>query len=313
MISEKEQDSDFSTFIQFFKKYSRTILIYTLIGALGGFFLSFLIPKEYKSAGVVYPPSSTSIENSIEFPNFGYDLEADRLIQIFESREIRDSVIKKFDLIAHFNVDKSNPIWLETLNRKYFSKILFERGPSMSVNVSAQTKDPLLSAAIVNYIFQLTDQLREKIYKKNINAAFVTAKIDYELQQQKVDSAEVILIGKLKQNNMSSLLMLLSDAQISIDIDKLNASGVSASQSTLGADLLAYKASYDLLKEYKGRYIKIKKSYTNPIPRLFVINYAEANFKKVFPSYSTNILIAALFALFVSTVVLLIRYNYARY
>ena len=312
MISEKEQESDFSTLLQFFKKHSRTILLYTVIGALGGFFLSFLIPREYKSEGVVYPPSSTSIDNSIEFPNFGYDLEADRLIQIFESREIRDSVIKKFDLAKHFNVNKNNPIWLETLNRKYFKKILFERGSSMSVNVSAQTKDPLLSAEIVNYIFQLTDQLREKIYKKNINAAYETAKLEYEWQQKKVDSSEVLLIEKLKQNNMSSLLMLLSDAQISIDIDKLSASGVSASQSTLGAELIAYKAAYDLLKEYKGRYIKIKKSYTNPIPRLFVINYAEANFKKVFPSLSTNAILAALFALFVSLTVLLIRFKYVR-
>jgi uncharacterized protein involved in exopolysaccharide biosynthesis len=309
MITETEQKADFSAFIKFIRSHYLLLTVYALLGAGIGFTLTLLIPKEYKSYGIIYPPSSTSIDNSIDFPNFGYDLEADRLIQILGSNGIRDSVNKKFNLAEHFKITTENPEWLDNFTKLYYKHILFERSSSMSVIISTRTKDPVLSAQVVNYIISSVESLRERIYKKNIISAFENAKSDYDLQKNKVDSAEAVLIEVLKKNNLSSLLM--SDAQLMIDIEKLNASDLTGDQAGVGPQLILFKDMYDVLKEYKSRYLKIKKSYDNPIPKLFVINYAEPNYKKTSPSFLLNCLMASLFSLFVATVILFVRQRHA--
>jgi hypothetical protein len=111
---------------------------------------------------------------------------------------------------------------------------------------------------------------------------------------------------KLKQNKLSSLLFLMSDAQISFDMDKLSAVNT-ASDATIGSDIIAFKNMYELLKEYRSRFVKVKKTYSNPIPKLFVINYGEANFKNISPSFTINTGIGFLFALFVTASILFFK------
>jgi capsular polysaccharide biosynthesis protein len=82
MLSESEQKSDTLHFWEFIKKNLRLLIIYSIAGGGLSMVVTFFIPKEYTSSGIIYPPSSTSSDNSIDFPNFGYDVEADRLIQI---------------------------------------------------------------------------------------------------------------------------------------------------------------------------------------------------------------------------------------
>src|SRR5690606_5354954 len=133
MLSEKEQLADTAAFWNFLRKHFKTLLLYGAIGGLGALVITLFIPKEYKSYGIVYPPSSTSIENSIDYPNFGYDVEADRLMQIIESREIREEVIEKFDLVNHFEISKDSPTWHDNLMKKYYKNIKVERTVSMAV------------------------------------------------------------------------------------------------------------------------------------------------------------------------------------
>jgi capsular polysaccharide biosynthesis protein len=311
MLSDTEQRSDTKVFWDFLKTNFRTLFLYAIAGAAGAFLITCFIPKEYKSYGIVYPPSSTSIENSIDFPNFGYDVEADRLMQIFESREIRDSVIKKFDLENYFEIKRSRADWHDELVKRYYKNITLERTTSMAVMLTARTKDPELSAAIVNFIINSADRFREKIYKKNIIPAYENAAIEYEIQKKKVDSAEVDLLAKLKESNLSSLLMLMSDAQISIDIDKLNAISTASAHGGIGPEIIAFKSKYEVLKDSKSRMVRIRKSFTNPIPKIYVINYAEPQYKKISPSFTINMAIGAIFSLCMATIILLVRENSA--
>ncbi|MES2678429.1 MAG: hypothetical protein V4635_01030 [Bacteroidota bacterium] len=309
MLSEKEQKSDTIHFWTFITKNFRALAFYSFLGGLAAFIITIFVPNEYKSYGVIFPPSSTSIDNSIDFPNFGYDIEADRLIQILQSSEIRNAVTTKFNLVDYFEIDTLDAAWLDELTKKYYKNIKFERTPTMSVLLSARSKDPKMSADIINFIINSADQLREKIYKKNIITAYLNAKADYDSQKRMVDSVEIQLTQKLKQNKLSSLLFLMSDAQISFDMDKLSSVNSSESGAAIGSDIIAFKGMYEVLKEYKNRYIKIKKTYTNPIPKLYVINYSEPNYKKISPSFTINTAIGLLFSLLVATSVLLIKQN----
>ena len=305
MLTAQDQQNDTQLLLQFIKRNLKTLILYAFIGGLLAISLTLFIDKEYKSYGIVYPPSSTSIENSIDYPNFGYDVEADRLMQILESREIRDSVINKFGLATIFKVDTAAIDWKDRLFKLYYKNIKLERTTSMAVIITARTTNPVLSANIVNYIINCADSFREHLYKRNLLPAFSTATLEYNFQKQRVDSAENILLQHLQDNNLSSLLLLYSDAQLSIDIDKISAK--QSASSAIGAEILAYKSLFEVAKEAKNRYLKIKKTIQNPIPKIFVVSYAEPHFKKISPSFTINGLIGAASGLLICLVVLLAR------
>lgn len=47
------------------------------------------------------------------------------------------------------------------------------------------------------------------------------------------------------------------------------------------------------MREAKSRYIKIKKTLDNPIPKIFVISAAEPHYRKISPSYLFNMAVGA--------------------
>jgi hypothetical protein len=288
MIDNPVQSSDFRRLLSFIKAHARLFLMCSLTGFAISETITFFIPKEYRSYSVVYAPSSPSVENSIDFPNFGYDVEADRLIQILQSSEIRDSVVARFNLISYYQIDTSDTDWLDRLGRKYYRDIKFERTNSMAVLTTARTKNPRMSAEILNYMIGCADRFRDRLYKKNIATAYDQAIADYTEQKKMVDSAEFSLSNRLRRNKLSSLAILMSDAQLSIAVDKLGSATMPEGEASLGAGIISFKSMYEVLRDYKGRYIRIKKALINPIPRIFVINYAEPSFKKVSPSYTVN-------------------------
>jgi capsular polysaccharide biosynthesis protein len=312
MISDTEQTGDTIQLVKFLKKNLKMLFFYAVAGGALAFVLTFFMPKLYKSTGVVYPPSNPSIENSIDNPNFGFDIEADRLIQIFQSNALRDSVTQKFDLLSYYEIKKEDPEYFDKYIKKYKNDITFERSSSMSILISARTKDPELSANIVNYIIGVIDNIRENIYKQNIRMTWEHAEAEYNEQKSKTDSLQKLIMAGLSANNLNSLLLLASNSQISIDLEKLNASEKNKIDPKLGGEIFAFKNANERFKESESRLIKLKKILTTPVPKLFVIDRAKAHYQKVSPSFLTNILIGSFFALFTIVSILLFKSNFEK-
>ena len=138
MFSDESRDS--AEFLKFLVKNGRTILIALICSVIFTIICTFLIPKEYVSSATVFPTNVNTLELTIDNPQFGYDIEADRLIQLLSSKEVKDSIVRIFDLISYYDLDTTNKTWGDDLKKKYYSDIQFSRTPSMSVIISAQTK-----------------------------------------------------------------------------------------------------------------------------------------------------------------------------
>lgn len=307
MLSAQDQIKDTIAFWSFLRKYYRLLLMYACIGGLLAALATIFIPKEYKSYGLVYPPSSTSLENSINYPNFGYDVEADRLMQILEGRDIRDSVIRKFHLREYYKIDSTRPEWHDDVLKKYYKNITLERTTSMAVLITARAEDPQTAADIVNYIIKSADAFREKLYKYNLRSAFEEAQAEYQQRKSKLDSLELALNQHLKENNLSSLLLLYSDAQLTVDLDKLAANGSLNSSNNIGSEIINYKSQFEIMKEARSRFLELRTTMLSPIPKIYVLNYGEAYYKKISPSFTVNGLVGALLGLFISASILLLR------
>ena len=104
--------------IAFIWKHRITLVIAIIIGAVGAAGVTYFIKPEYRSTGIIFPTNSNKLESVMANPQFGFDLDADRLMQILESRQVQDAVVEKFNLakeeivkavsngVKHFDVQR---------------------------------------------------------------------------------------------------------------------------------------------------------------------------------------------------------------
>jgi hypothetical protein len=305
MLSKESQDIETKKVVEFILKNKFKFSISVAVALVVSIVITYFIPSEYSSYGIVYPPSSTSLENSVENPNFGYDIEADRILQIFQSQEIKDSTTKKFNLYAYFDIDENSIDERDNLMTKFTKMVKFERTNYMSVAIKVRSKDPNMSANIVNYIIEKANELREKIYKQNVVLAYEKTQEELKFQKQITDSICTIVKKDLDKLNLSGLLVLATNAQL--NFNDLSNKQVSTENSNIGINIINYRTQLDRQKEIENKLFKIKKTLDNPVPKLYLIDKGVPSYKKVYPSYIVNSIIAIVLALLISTIVLINR------
>lgn len=305
MLSKESQDIETKKVIKFIFKNKFKLAINVSIALILSIVITYFIPSEYSSYGIVFPPSSTSLENSVENPNFGYDIEADRILQIFQSQDIKDSTTIKFKLYSYFDIDLNSIDARDNLMLKINKMVKFERTNYMSVVIKVRSKDPKMSADIVNYIIEKANQLREKIYKQNVVLAYEKTQEELLFQKQITDSICNLVKKDLDKLNLSGLLVLATNAQL--NFNDLNNKKTSTENSNVGINIIIYRTQLDRQKEIENKLFKIKKTLDNPVPKLYLIDKGIPSYIKVYPYYIVNSIIAIILALIISTIVLINR------
>ncbi len=302
MLNKVSQDFETKNVKEFIIKYKFKLVLNISIALILSLVITYFIPNEYRSYGIVYPPSSTSLENSVENPNFGYDIEADRIIQIMQSQVIMDSTASKFNLITYFDIDIKDTDRRDKLSRMFLKMVKFERTNYMSVSISVKSKDPYMSADMVNYIIDKANEFRERIYKQNVLSAYSKAKEELDFQTKISDSIITIVKKDLDKLNLSGLLVLATNAQL--NFNDLNRMQASIENSNVGINIINYRSQLDRQREIENKLFKIKKILDNPVPKLYLIDKGLPSFKKVYPSYALNALVAILLSLVISIILI---------
>ena len=168
-----------------------------------------IAPKFY-SVGIVYPTYSNSNQQLLENPQFGYEVHADRLMQILESEVIRDSIIEIYDMVSYYELDTTSLAWEHNLHKMFTDDVTFFRSKYMSIVINATTKDPQLSADIVNSIIDMVDGIRENIFKENTFAAVQSTEEEY-LEKERTINALVDSIENLQLAQLSTTQQHLYD------------------------------------------------------------------------------------------------------
>lgn len=308
MSPEAEQQNDIQAVFSFLGRHRRILLLVSLACAFLSGSISLMIPKEYESSAVVFPPAAMSLDLSSENPNFGYDIEADRLHQILQSTEIRDSVIRKFNLAAYYEVDTTLSDWRERVNRRYRKDLNFKRTTFMSIVISSQTRDPELSANIVNYIIRITNAVREKLYKQNVRLAFAKSRDEYMAEKGICDSIYGILQKRFAREGISGLMLLAPNAQLDFNIGEMSRTGNrDSSESLLGSEILKYRFHFDRQNEFEMKKKRIEKMLEYPIAQIHVLDYAEPVYRKSFPMVTLNVLVSTLLGFVLTCLYLILK------
>jgi len=103
---------------------------------------AFITPK-FKSVAVAYPANVSP---------YSEESETEQMFQVLQSQDIIDSVINKFDLSAHYEIEKNYKYYKTALYYEYSQNIRIEKTPYDAVSIEVLDKDPELASRIAESI-----------------------------------------------------------------------------------------------------------------------------------------------------------------
>lgn len=299
-MQHKQEPNELLQIIKFIAENKSVYLKSIIISAALATIVTFILPKKYQSGGVIFPTFSNSLEETYNNPMFGYDVEADRILQLLLSQEIQDSICNRYNLIVYYKLDTLDEEWRDDLKKYFYRDIKFSRTPYMSIEITSKTKSPQLSANIVNAIIGLIDPIRNRILKQNIVLAHQSISNEYHQQKQTLDSL-VNLIKNMRDDYGNPAISLLANQEFNFN------KTVDANNTVLEEKIDKYHLQKAIYNDAKTKYERVKVQLERPLPGIYVVNQATINNKKVSPSFMLNIVLATVLTITSVTVVLIFK------
>ena len=105
----QEQNFSSGDLIAFLWKKRKPLIIITSSAFVISIVVSLMMTPYYMARAVVFPTKSNSVDYNSNSRNsvveFGDEADAERLLQVLVSPEIRDSLTIKYDLYKHYDID----------------------------------------------------------------------------------------------------------------------------------------------------------------------------------------------------------------
>ena len=312
--------------ILFFMRKRRNILLVTSILALiSSAIFSLMIEDKYESSVILFPSTTSSISRALlnnenykekDFLEFGEEEEAEQLIQILRSDEIRGHIIKKFDLMNHYDINPEAEFKKTKLINEYESNIDFYRTKFMSVKIEVLDTDPQYAANIANEIALMADSVRNRMLKKVAKQAFTIVENEYLKLVDEISRIEDTLniVRSLGVQDYETQVEVLSN-QYGAALVKGNVKAAQILQNKLDT-ISKYGGKYlslvqqmeyerEKLSDLRAVYAEARVNAETTIDQTFIVNDAYASEKASYP-IRWLIVVASTVATFLFTMIVLI-------
>jgi uncharacterized protein involved in exopolysaccharide biosynthesis len=307
------------------------LIIISVVAFLISLIVSLQIHPRFRSNVTMFPAASVSVSKNLVETNvitsdtkdiltFGEDEEAERLLQILYSDQVRDNVIARFNLMQHYKIDTSSRFPYTQLMNKYKSNVKFRRTQFLSIEISVLDEDAQMAADIANTIAAYIDSV---FY----NIKFSRAKEAYQIVEQEYnDSRESI-------SQMTDSLMVIRSFGIN-DYESQSEGLNQAYAEALGAGrteiLKTLQKQMDVMAKYGGIYVELsdkleweiernsmlkaklaaaKVNLESTMSNVFIVDKATKAERKALPKRSLIVIITTLSAFALALLLLLIIDN----
>ncbi|MGV3631330.1 MAG: Wzz/FepE/Etk N-terminal domain-containing protein [Bacteroidota bacterium] len=165
-------------FLLFIWKKRKIISIITLSVAVITTVYTFLMTPLFLSTAIVFPAATSTVSFSEQrnakasSMDFGEEEQAEQLVQILSSSRIRDILVKRYQLMEHYKIDKNDANKYYKLNQAYSEHIQFVRTKFGSIQIDVLDRDRFLAAEIANKIVDLIDTVKNQMVKERTLPAF---------------------------------------------------------------------------------------------------------------------------------------------
>ncbi|GAB4251228.1 MAG: hypothetical protein Kow0079_05040 [Vicingaceae bacterium] len=328
MEKNSSYDFDSGNLLAFFYQWRKPLLIITVAAAVISAVVSLLIENKYKSTVVMFPTQHNSISKALIAENFGgkddvlafgEEEQAEQLLQILNSDEIRNRIIEKYDLMHHYEIEDDDKYKYTTLQKMYESNVKFDRTEFMSVEIEVLDKNPDTAAMIANDIAALVDSVQNRMRKEIAVQAFKIVEEEYNNNKAYVKSLEDSLdaLRALGINDYESQAERLHEqlAKAIVDGKKNAVKELEERIKILSKYGGAYVSIRDQLEYEKkqltflrGKYNEAKVDAEKELEHKFIVNNAFPAEKKSYP-IRWLIVVVSTFAAFLFAVFAILIWN----
>lgn len=310
-------------------KWRKPLIIIPIIAAILAVIFSspYFIKPRYRSTVILFPSTTNSLSKALlpqqnsgneDFLEFGDEQQAEQLLQILNSGEIRDSIVARFDLMDHYDIEKNAKYRRTALFETYSGNISFRRTEFMSVEIEVLDTDPDTAAAMANEIARLADQAKRRVQHERASQGLGIIKAEYDRILEEVEEMQQELTnlrykGVHDYETQSAVLSEQIAVAMIKDPNSKASQFLKNSLDTLakyGGKYVSLRDELSLMKEeqvkVKIKYEQAKIDVEQQMPTTFKVDNAFAAERKTYPVRSLIVLIAAFSAFVFSLVVILV-------
>lgn len=329
---KKEATKDFNSagLFWFLMKWKKELLIIAIVAIIVSSVVSIFIKNKYKSTVILFPSSTSSVSKALlsegngakqDILQFGEEEETEQLLQVLQSDDIRDAVIKNFNLLQHYDIDTASKYKYSDLFDMYDANISFKRTEFMSVKIEVLDTDPKMAADIANRISELYDSTQNKIQKqrsikglKLVEGKYLDFKAEMQSDEDSLNKLRAIGINDYESQSEkfyeAYAKALLENKPKVLDIINERI----AILAKYGGAYVSIRDNFEhkrkQLSFLKAKYEEAKMDAEQDLPHKFVVNYGHIPEKKSYPIRWLIVLVSTLCSLFVGVLALILIENY---
>jgi len=325
-------DFNSSNLLLFVVRWKKPLLIVSAAAAVLSAVFSapvFITPK-FESTVIMFPTSTASISKSLLAKNnvakedllaFGEEEQAEQLIQILNSDEIRGRIVQKYDLMNHYEIDTTDQYRQTKLFKEYESNITYKRTEFQSVRIDVLDSDPQLAANIANDIAALVDSVKNRMQKERAWKAMQIAQAEYFEMRDYIKELEDSLnaLREMGVNDYESMSERFNEyyAKAILEGNTRAAEKLAEQLRILSRFGGAYVSIRDLLEHEKeqlshlrSKYQEAKVDAEQTLPHKFIVNSAFPAEKKSYPIRWLIVLVSTISAFILMLLAIIVFENF---
>lgn len=248
---------------------------------------TFIAPK-YKSTAIVYP--SNLGEYSEESP-------IEQMMQWFDSREIKDRVIKDNSLFEHYEIKEEDKLAAYYILEEYNENITVNETKFESAEITVLDTDPKKAFEIANSIILNFSKVIREVHEKRAFEEFGSVEIEFNRVKNKLDSVSdglkimrteygLINYGSQSDHVVRGFLKTFDGANSS-SVNNAEILKLKKNIEEKGGDFIRFeKRFYHLIESYhywENEYLKSKRSINRIMTYTNIVSKAKIPVKKVYP------------------------------
>ena len=217
-------DKERQNLLVFIWRNRKLISIVTGAAMVVSLIVSFLLTPLFKSTAIVFPAATSTVSFSEQrnakasSMDFGEEEQAEQLVQILQSSQIRNRIVDQFQLMKHYDIDESDPNKYFKLMEKYENMFSFTRTRYGSIQIDVLDRDAVLASDMANKIVDLIDTVKNSMVAERTIPAFEINKRKKEQLESDRDAVldqldSLAKMGVLSIDGRSSLFQAYVDSK----------------------------------------------------------------------------------------------------
>lgn len=324
-MENNDQYNSFSL-MKFLWEKRRLLLIICAVTFVVSAACSFLIKPKYKSSAIIYAPRTNSMakillneENyneRLDIKAYASEEETEQMMQLLNAREIKDSLIKIYNLAEHYEIDPESKGWYTRIQKIMNNEIEIKRTSFGAISIAVKDHDPEIACRMTEDILRLLDTIKNRTEHERAVAAYEALCLQMDSIDREVrrvdDSIQICMQNGVFDVEVQSERVM---QQYAIAVSQ----GNTAAMNRLAKEqekLAVWGPRLDALQNMQYTFLKYQAlckqkmldarlDMQGSMPVKFVVERPIVADKKCYPKRSLVVIISTLSVLMLSVIVLL--------